>query len=74
MRQRQPRPVRLIGVSVGSLTDKDAPQQMPLFDLCEGESSKKEVDKVIDALSDQIGHDAVYRATSHQWIRREKRD
>jgi DNA polymerase-4 len=72
MRQRQPRPVRLIGVSVGSLTDKDAPQQMSLFDLCEGESLNKEVDKVVDTLSDQIGRDAVYRATSHPWIQRKK--
>ncbi len=65
MRRRQPRPVRLIGVSVGSLTAKGTPKQLSLFELQEGESSQREVDKVVDSLSDQIGGDAVYRATSH---------
>lgn len=72
MRRRQPRPVRLIGVSVGTLTDRDAPRQMSLFDLREGESRSKEVDKVVDSLTDQIGSDAVYRATSHRWVQRKK--
>jgi DNA polymerase-4 len=72
MRRRQPRPVRLIGVSVGSLTAKGRPKQLSLFDLQKGESSQRQVDKVVDSLSDQIGSDAVYRATSHNWIRRNK--
>jgi DNA polymerase-4 len=72
MRRRQPRPVRLIGVSIGSLTQPGAAKQMSLFDLEEGESSQREVDKVVDTLSDQIGSNAVYRATSHRWIRRGK--
>ncbi len=72
MRKRQPRPVRLIGVSVGSLTEPDAPRQMALFDLHQGDSSQREVDKVVDSLSDQLGSDTVYRAASHNWVRREK--
>ena len=36
MRRREPRPVRFVwGVSLGSLTDRDAPRQMSLFDLTE---------------------------------------
>ncbi len=71
MRKREPRPVRLIGVSVGSLTQKDAPQQMSLFDLAEGQSAGRAIDKVVDQLRDQIGDRAVYRATSHQWRHRD---
>jgi DNA polymerase-4 len=70
MRSRQPRPVRLIGVSVGSLTEPDAPQQLSLFDLVEGESSQKQIDDVVDSLTDKLGSGAVYRGTSHRWIRR----
>jgi DNA polymerase-4 len=70
MRIEQPRPVRLIGVSLGSLTDRDAPTQLSLFDLAENESSQKEVDKVVDGLRDTMGENAVYRATSHDWINR----
>lgn len=73
MRQSQPRPVRLIGVSVGSLTQKAAPEQMSLFDLQPGETSQREVDKVVDALSDQLGSHSVYRATSHEWVQKKKR-
>ncbi len=72
MRNRQPRPVRLIGVSVGSLTDPGAAKQMSLFDLQEGESSQRNVDRVVDSLSDQLGSNTVYRATSHQWVHRGK--
>ena len=67
MRTRQPRAVRLIGVSAGSLTTRDEPQQLSLFD---DEASQKQVDKVVDQLSDQLGSSAVYRATSHDWIQR----
>ncbi|NND95772.1 MAG: DNA polymerase IV [Pirellulaceae bacterium] len=70
MRSKQPRPVRLIGVSVGSLTQPGEAKQLSLFDLDEGESSQREVDKVVDSLTDQIGSNAVYRATSHSWVHR----
>ncbi len=72
MRCKQPRPVRLIGVTAGALTDRGAPKQLSLFDLREGESSQKQVDQVIDSLAGQIGEKAVYRGTSHPWIHRKK--
>lgn len=72
MRAREPRPVRLIGVSATPLTGKNAPEQMSLFDLTEGETPQREIDKVVDELRDRIGDAAVYRATSHSWIHREK--
>ncbi|MEM8670260.1 MAG: DNA polymerase IV [Planctomycetota bacterium] len=71
MRGRQPRPVRLIGVSLGALTDRDAPRQLSLFDT--DESEHRDVDQTLDAISDQIGGDPVYRATSHRWITRERK-
>jgi DNA polymerase-4 len=70
MRRRQPRPVRLIGVSVGSLTQPDAPRQMSLFDLVDGESSREQIDDVADCLNEKLGHGALYRGTSHRWIHR----
>ena len=70
MRRRQPRPVRLIGVSIGSLTEHDAPRQMSLFDMTENESSQQQVDQVVDELTTQLGKSAVYRAVSHDWIHR----
>jgi DNA polymerase-4 len=70
MRQRQPRPVRLIGVSVGSLTEPNAPRQLSLFDLSDNESSQHQVDQVVDELTTQLGKSAVYRAASHDWINR----
>ncbi len=68
LRETHPRPVRLIGVSVGSLTDADAPRQLSLFDMTEGESIQKQVDGVIDKLNLRIGNTTVHRATSHDWI------
>ncbi|NNE01175.1 MAG: DNA polymerase IV [Pirellulaceae bacterium] len=70
MRNRHPRPVRLIGVSAGSLTERDQPQQLSLFDLQKAETSEKQVDRVVDQLTEQMGRDTVYRATSHDWIHR----
>lgn len=70
MRDRQPRPVRLIGVSVGSLTDKNTPKQLSLFEMREGEQSQKQIDDVVDTLTDQLGTGTVYRGTSHRWIHR----
>ncbi|MGB7345977.1 MAG: DNA polymerase IV [Pirellulaceae bacterium] len=72
MRQRQPRPVRLIGVSAGALTTPDQPQQMSLFELTDDNQSQKKVDSVVDQLAHQLGRDTVYRATSHNWIHRKK--
>ncbi len=72
MRSRQPRPVRLIGVSVGSLTNDDTPKQMPLFESGrEGESPKK-LDRIVDSLTDKIGEGTIYRGTSHRWIHRKR--
>jgi DNA polymerase-4 len=72
MRNQQPAPVRLIGVSLGSLTQRDAPSQLSLFDLNENESSQKRVDQVVDDLRSAIGDKAAYRATSHDWINRKQ--
>lgn len=70
MRKIEPRPVRLIGVGVGSLSDNRQPRQQYLFDV-EGESSCQDrLDKAMDALTDTLGDAAVYRAASHAWIHR----
>ena len=72
---QQPRPVRLIGVSIGSLSDRDAPQQMSLFDVRPAESSMRKLDGVIDHLQQKIGSDALYRGNSHRWVdQRRRRD
>lgn len=71
LRGRQPRPVRLIGVSLGALTSKDAPQQLSLFET--EETEHRDVDQVLDKISDEIGGDPVYRATSHRWVNRERK-
>ncbi len=70
MRASQPRPVRLIGVSASSLTDRDAPKQMNLFDLAPHESENRVLDQTIDELRAKIGDKAVYRASSHAWMDR----
>lgn len=72
MRGREPRPVRLIGISIGSLSDKDAPQQMSLFDTRPAESAMRKVDPIVDQLQDKIGPDALYRGTSHHWVERRR--
>ena len=68
LRRRQPCPVRLLGVSVGSLTVPDAPQQMSLFDGRVGESAMREVDRVMDRVQAKLGSDGLYRASGHQWV------
>lgn len=73
MRGRQPRPVRLIGVSIGSLCDKNAAQQMSLFDTRPAESAMRKVDPIIDQLQEKIGPDALYRGTSHQWVEQRRK-
>lgn len=69
MRGKQPRPVRLIGVSASSLTDPNAPQQMSLFEQ-DGANAPRELDQVVDSLKSKLGDRSVYRGTSHQWINR----
>ena len=72
MRREQPRPVRLIGVSAGSLTERNAPRQLQLFDLSEHQSDNRVIDQTIDKLRDQLGKHAVYRASSHAWLDRQR--
>ena len=75
MRNREPRPVRLIGVSVGHLGIPGAAKQMNLFDVRENETQHREIDAVMDRLTDAVGKTAVYRGTSHRWIdAKRKRD
>lgn len=78
MRQRQPRSVRLLGVTASQLTDANAPRQMFLFDQ-EADSTLERVDAVTDAIAAKLGSNGLYRASSHQWIqetedRRKRRD
>jgi DNA polymerase-4 len=70
MRQSEPRPVRLIGVSLGSLVDGDSPIQMSLFDDQEQKNAERIVDNVVDQLSQKLGDKTVYRAASHRWRNR----
>lgn len=72
MRSRQPRPVRLIGVSAGSLTERGAPRQLSLFDLEQNATANRQVDRVVDTLKDKIGSSAIHRGTSHNWVKGRK--
>ena len=77
LRQKQPRPVRLVGVSVGSLTEPNPLKQLDLFEAAgihTGDATKgnfaspgKPVDNVIDDVADKIGGSGIYRGTSHMW-------
>jgi len=67
MRQRQPRGVRLLGVSVSHLTDGNAPQQLMLFDQ-EVDQANSRVDQLADAIAEKLGKDRLYRASSHSWV------
>jgi DNA polymerase-4 len=69
LKQKHPQPIRLLGVSVGNLTSEGT-RQLDLFESETDDQSQKAVDKVVDQLSDQIGKNSVYRATSHSWINR----
>ena len=73
MRKSQPRPVRLLGVSLGNLTDVGQATQGLLFDVVENQTANKRVDQVVDQLADSLGKTAVYRGTSHDWIQRNKK-
>tara|TARA_R110002049_G_scaffold2750_4_gene22038 strand:- start:241649 stop:242851 length:1203 start_codon:yes stop_codon:yes gene_type:complete len=71
MRRDQPRPVRLIGVSVGSLTDRNPMKQLGLFDDVgggtDGQRNGKKLDNVVDDIANKIGPSALYRASGHVW-------
>ena len=69
---KHPQPVRLLGVSVGNLTGQET-RQLNLFDSEGGEHTQNAVDEVVDQLTDQIGCNSVYRATSHSWINRDEK-
>ena len=67
MRSKQPRPVRLIGVSLASLVAHDQPYQMSLFDDPSQKQSERKLDRVVDELVDRLGKQSVYRGASHRW-------
>lgn len=67
MRQRQPRGVRLLGVSVSNLSSANQLQQMLLFDQ-EATVANNAVDRITDKIAAKIGGDRLYRASSHNWI------
>ncbi|MEM6473479.1 MAG: DNA polymerase IV [Planctomycetota bacterium] len=70
MRSREPRPVRLIGVSLGSLVDRATPTQLSLFDKPEQHENDRQVDRVVDSLKQKLGDQSVYRAGSYPWRKR----
>jgi DNA polymerase IV len=74
MRKRQPRSVRLLGVTASQLSDANAPQQMLLFDQ-EETIARSRVDEVTDSIAAKLGSEGLYRASSHTWIQttRERR-
>ena len=72
MRQRQPRGVRLLGVSLGQLSSAEAPQQMYLFDQ-EETRAHGQVDAISDTIAAKLGKDMLYRASSHQWIEKKRK-
>lgn len=70
MRRNEPRPVRLLGVSLGSLATTNAPTQLSLFDDPQQRQAERKVDEVVDQLAKQLGDKTVYRAASHRWRNR----
>lgn len=70
MRGRQPRGVRLVGVSLGSLSEIDAKQQLSLFAEESGEAADNVVDRLSDRVSGLLGQKGLYRASSHGYIDR----
>ncbi|WP_372894689.1 DNA polymerase IV [Stieleria sp.] len=71
MRHSEPRAVRLLGVSLGSLVASDRPVQLSLFDDPRQQQAERKVDQVVDQLSQQLGAKTVYRAASHRWRNRQ---
>ena len=72
LRQRHPQPVRLLGVSLGNLCT-DATQQLELFQTQEKQAAGQAIDEVVDELSEQIGGHSIYRASSHDWLKRREK-
>lgn len=70
MREQEPRPVRLIGVSLASLVSGDTAVQMSLFDDQQQKQAQRTVDDVVDQLAKKLGEKTVYRAASHHWRNR----
>ncbi len=71
IRKSKPDPVRLIGISVGHLTEEAPAVQLTLFD--EDEHHKQStVDQLSDQLFQKFGEAALYRASGHQWIAKKK--
>ncbi|MCO8120934.1 DNA polymerase IV [Stieleria sp. TO1_6] len=67
MRQHEPRPVRLIGVSLGSFVGGQTATQLSLLDDQDQQHAERKVDAVMDELSAKIGQRKIYRAASHHW-------
>ena len=70
MRLSEPRPVRLLGVALGSLVANQTPTQLSLFEDPLQKQAERRVDRVVDELSNQLGDKTVYRAASHRWRKR----
>lgn len=70
MRRSEPRPVRLLGVALGSLVANQTPTQLSLFEDPIQKQAERRVDRVVDELSNQLGDKTVYRAASHRWRKR----
>ncbi|MEM6363037.1 MAG: DNA polymerase IV [Planctomycetota bacterium] len=72
MRQREPRPVRLLGVSVGHLSEINAPVQLALFSQPQRDASSA-VDHLGDRIAAKLGQQGLYRGSSHQYVQAKKR-
>ena len=70
MRCEEPRPVRLIGVSLGSLVSHDQPYQLSLFDDQNKKQSEKKLDRAVDDLAAKLGKQTIFRGASHHWRKR----
>lgn len=71
IRKSKPDPVRLIGISVGNLTEEAPAVQLTLFDE-EDHQRQSAVDQLSDQLFQKFGDAALYRASGHQWIANKK--
>ncbi len=70
LRAEQPRPVRLIGVSAGSLSDRQPAEQLSLFDVQGNETAERAIDEVADRLRAKLGESKIHRGSSHVWAGR----
>ena len=55
-------PIRLIGVSVSNLREKATPYYEDLFERCNSENRRKELDKLLDQLRDLHGEESIFFA------------